>query len=90
VTRFWLRTLLVTARSSEAEPAVRRHRDHVRELREAGKLRLAGELEHGDGFVEIFEAVDRREADAVGRASPLIEEGFVAWTLSEWFETYRG
>jgi len=82
--------LHVTARSSEVEPAIQRHREHLRELKESGRLRLSGELEKGDGFVEIFEAVDRREADAVGRASPLIEEGWVAWTLSEWFETYRG
>jgi uncharacterized protein YciI len=89
MTRLWLRTLLVTGRPDEVGPAVRRHREHLRELREAGKLRLAGELDGGDGFVEIFEAVDRREADAIGRASPLIEEGLVAWTVREWFETYR-
>ena len=89
MSRLWLRTLLVTTTPEELEPAAERHREHLVRLRESGKLRLAGELEHGDGFVEIFEAADRLEADAIGRSSPLVEEGLAAWTLREWFETWR-
>lgn len=89
MTRKWLRTLLVTASPGEIEPVARRHREHLEQLRAAGKLSLAGELEEGDGFVEILEAVDRREADAIARTSPLIEEGLVAWTVREWFEKHR-
>ena len=90
MSRLWLRTLLVTGLPDEVEPVAERHREHLRGLIRAGRLRLAGELEHGDGFVEIFEAVDRLEADSIGRSSPLIEEGLAAWTLREWFETHRG
>ena len=89
MTRLWLRTLRVTAGPEEVEPVARRHREHLRELRDAGKLRLAGEFEDGDGFLEIFEALDRREADAIARASPLVERGLVAWTVREWLETHR-
>ena len=89
MSRLWLRTLLVTTTPGEVEPAAGRHREHLARLRDSGKLRLSGELEQGDGFVEIFEAADRLEADAIGRSSPLVEEGLAAWTVREWFETWR-
>jgi uncharacterized protein YciI len=83
----WVRTLWVTATPEELERAREAHRRHLRELRDRGKLRLAGELGRGDGFLEVFEAEDRREAEAFARASPLVEDGLGAWTLREWRET---
>ena len=88
MTRLWLRTLLVTADPGEAEPVAERHREHLRELVAAGKLHVAGEFADGGGFVEVFRAVDRREAETVARSSPLVEHGLVAWTLREWIETH--
>ena len=82
----WVRTLLITGLPEEVEPVARRHREHLRELHEAGRLRAAGEFKDGDGFLEIFEAVDRREADSIAAASPLIEAGLATWMLREWAE----
>jgi uncharacterized protein YciI len=82
----WVRTLLVTALPEEAEPIATRHREHLRELHQAGRLRAAGEFKDGDGFLEIFEAVDRREAESIAGASPLIEAGLATWMLREWTE----
>ncbi len=83
----YIRTLLATAAPAEVEPAARGHREQLRRLRSAGKLRAAGEFRNGDGFLEIFEAADLREADAIARASPLIEAGLVTWILREWVES---
>jgi hypothetical protein len=32
----------------------------------------------------VFEAVDRKEAEAIARSSPLVEEGLGAWMLRPW------
>jgi uncharacterized protein YciI len=82
----WVRTVLVTGLPEEVEPVAGRHREHLRGLHEAGKLRAAGEFNDGDGFLEIFEAIDRREAEAIAAASPLIEAGLATWMLREWRE----
>lgn len=82
----WVRTLLVTGLPDEVEPVARRHREHLRELHEAGSIRAAGEFKGGDGFLEIFEAADRREAESITGASPLIEAGLATWMLREWTE----
>jgi uncharacterized protein YciI len=39
-----------------------------------------------DGFLEIFEAKDRLEAEAIARSSPLVQEGLGTWMLREWVE----
>ncbi len=87
--RVWLRMVLITGPPGEVAALAPAHRDHVRRLRADGKLRVAGELGDGDGFVEIFEARDRREADAVARASPLVEAGLGSLILREWTDTAR-
>ena len=78
--------MLVTGPAEQVGPAATAHRDQLRELREAGRLRIAGELADGDGFLDIFEAVDRMEAEAICRSNPLIEQGLVSWMLREWSE----
>ena len=83
---FWVRTLLVTGLPDEVEPVARRHLEHLRELHAAGRIRAAGEFQDGDGFLEIFEAADRREAESIAGASPLIEAGLATWMLREWTE----
>ncbi|MBZ5639235.1 MAG: YciI family protein [Acidobacteriia bacterium] len=83
---FWVRTLLVTVPPSELEEALAGHLEHLRRLKSDGRLRAAGELGDGDGFLEIFEAADRREAEAVARSSPLVEDGLATWMLREWEE----
>ena len=82
----YVRTLLVTGPPDEVDAVSCEHRDHLRELHSRGKLRVAGEFRNGDGFLEIFEAKDLLEADAIARASPLIEAGLGSWMLREWTE----
>lgn len=82
----WVRTMLITGLPEEVEPVARRHREHLRELHKAGRLRAAGEFKDGDGYLEIFEAADRREAESIAAASPLIEGGLATWMLREWTE----
>jgi uncharacterized protein YciI len=80
----WVRTLLVTGPPDQVAAAAERHREHLRALHREGKLHLAGELAHGDGFIEILRVRDRLEAEQVARTSPLVELGLVAWTVREW------
>ena len=82
----WVRTLFVTAAPAELEAARAGHVEHLRRLHAGGCLRAAGELGDGDGFLEIFEAKDRLEAEAIARSSPLVEEGLGTWMLREWAE----
>lgn len=82
----WVRTLLVTGPEAEAAPARRAHVDHLRELASAGKLRAAGEFAKGEGYLEIFEADDLHEAEAIARRSPLVELGLGTWMLRRWDE----
>ena len=82
----FVRTLLVTGLPEEVEAAAQEHREHLRELHRHGKLRIAGELSRGDGFLEIFEVKDLLEAEAIARQSPLVERGLGTWMLREWSE----
>ena len=41
----------------------------------------------GDGYLEIFEAKDLHEAEAIARSSPLVTLGLGTWMLREWEET---
>jgi uncharacterized protein YciI len=86
----YVRTLLSTASPEEIAEATPGHRAQLRELRARGRLRAAGEFKDGDGFLEIFEADDVREADAIARASPLVADGLVAWIVREWSESDLG
>jgi uncharacterized protein YciI len=82
----YVRTLLVTGPEDEVGPARRRHVEHVRELHAAGKIRAAGAFTRGDGYLEIFDAKDLYEAEAIARSSPLVELGLGTWMLREWDE----
>lgn len=82
----YVRTLLITALPEEIGQAADGHREHLRRLKAEGKLRAAGSFRQGDGFLEIFEAKDLLEAEAIARSSPLVEEGLGAWMLREWEE----
>jgi uncharacterized protein YciI len=82
----YARTLLVTGPPEEVDAATERHREHVRFLRAEQRLRIAGEFANGDGFLEIFEAADRMEAERIARSSPLVIEGLGTWMLREWVE----
>ncbi len=82
----YARILWITVPLDEAAAAVKKHREHLRELRDSGKLRHAGEFSRDDGFLEIFEAEDLHEAEAIVKASPLVEAGQCSWQLREWKE----
>jgi uncharacterized protein YciI len=82
----YARLIWITASPDEAAPALEAHRDHVRALAAAGRLRAGGTFPDGDGVLEIFEARDRLDAEAVARTSPLIESGLGSWVLREWVE----
>jgi len=83
---FYVRTVLITCSPDEAVEAVERHLEQLRELHRQGRLRAAGEFPDGDGFLEIFEAEDRMDADAIARSSPLVEEGLGSWLVRRWNE----
>jgi uncharacterized protein YciI len=82
----YVRTLLVTGPPDEVEVASRAHREQMLDLRARGRLRAAGEFTNGDGFLDIFEAEDLLEAQAIGGSSPLVSEGLGAWMIREWKE----
>jgi uncharacterized protein YciI len=82
----YVRTVLITAIPKEAAPVAARHLDQLRSLRAEGRLRAAGAFREGGGYLEIFEAKDRLEAEAIARSSPLVEEGLATWHLREWEE----
>jgi len=83
----YARTLLVTGPQDEVRKVADRHRAQLERLAAEGKIRAAGEFADGSGFLEIFEASDRLEAERIARDSPLIEAGLGAWMLREWQET---
>lgn len=82
----YVRTFLVTGPVKDVEAALDRHREHLRRLQAEGRLRTAGAIGDGEGFLEIFEAKDLLDAEATARSSPLVEEGLGAWIVREWEE----
>ena len=82
----YVRTLLLTGPQEEVQAASGKHLDHLRDLEARGKLRAAGSLGQGEGYLEIFEAGDLHEAEAIARSSPLVEGGLGSWMLREWQE----
>ena len=83
---FYAATLLITGPPEEVESAGAKHEEYLKRLRSRGRLVTAGRLGKGDGYLEIFEADDRLEAEEIARSSPLVEAGLVAWMLREWTE----
>ena len=79
----YVRTLLLTGPLEEVESFVEKHKDHLRQLKARGCLRAAGAFRRGEGFLEIYEAKDLLDAEAIARSSPLVEEGLGAWMLRE-------
>ena len=79
----YVRTILTTGPREEVTAAAAGHREHVDQLRAAGQLRFAGELATGEGYLDIFTAADRGQAEAIANASPLVEAGLGAWLLRE-------
>ncbi len=79
----WVRTILTTGPRDELTEAVAGHRAHIEELRAGGQLRFAGELAGDEGYVDVFEAADRHQAEAISNGSPLVELGLGAWMLRE-------
>ena len=82
----YVRTILITELPPRVEQACAAHERHLAQLRERGKLRAAGRFAGGDGYLEIIDAEDRLEADAIARSSPLVEQGLASWMLREWVE----
>ena len=83
---YFVRTILITGPEEDARPARREHLTHLTRLAAEGKIRAAGVFTRGDGYLEIFEAKDLYEAEAIARSSPLIELGLGTWMLREWEE----
>ncbi len=86
----YVRTLLFTGPPAEVRDAIPGHLEHLRALRREGRLRVAGALGDEEGYLDLFEARDRLEAERLARASPLVEEGLAAWMLREWREVDLG
>jgi uncharacterized protein YciI len=85
---FYARTILITAPEEDAARFRPQHAEHVRGLEAAGKLRIAGAFARGEGYLEIFEAKDLYEAEAIARSSPLVTMGLGTWMLREWSEAH--
>ena len=83
---YYVRTILITGREDDAGPARREHQTHVEDLAAEGKIRIAGAFGRGDGYLEIFEAKDLYEAEAIARSSPLVELGLGTFMLRAWEE----
>jgi uncharacterized protein YciI len=83
---YYVRTILVTGPEEDAGPARREHLLHLARLASEGKIRAAGAFPRGDGYLEIFEAKDLYEAEAIARSSPLVDLGLGTWMLREWEE----
>lgn len=79
-------TLLFTVPPDEMIEPAAAYRDFARARRAAGTLRYAGELGESEGYIEVFEAADRMESEAVARANPLVEAGVVTWILRPYRE----
>lgn len=82
----FVRTILVTGPENEVAPARREHMGHLASLAAQGKIRAAGAFKRGDGYLEIYEAKDLYEAEAIARSSPLVEAGLGTWMVREWEE----
>ena len=78
---YWAHTLRLTVSAEVAAETLQAHRAYQEQLRERGTLHSAWILDAGDGFLEILETADRREAEAITEASPLIAAGLVAWSI---------
>ena len=83
---FYVRTILITGPAEDAGPASALHLEHLAELSREGRLRAAGSFPAGDGYLEIFEARDLKEAQRIGESSPLIRDGLATWMMREWTE----
>lgn len=82
----FVRTILVTGPMEDVEPVSAAHLEHLKQLSREGRLRAAGRFNAGDGFLEIFEAADLKQAQLIGESSPLIADGLATWMLREWTE----
>ena len=78
---YWAHTLRLTVSVETADRTLQAHRAYQKELLARGALRQAWILDSGDGFLEILETPDRRAAEAIAEASPLIVAGMVAWSM---------
>ncbi len=83
---YYVRTILVTGTEDDVASARHEHLAHVAQLAASGKVRAAGAFARGDGYLDIFEANDLYEAEAIARTSPLVELGLGTWMLREWQE----
>jgi uncharacterized protein YciI len=79
----WIRILFATGSPDEVAAHAPAHREHLRELDAAGKLRVSGELARDLGYVDVIDVRDRREAEALLAASPLVEAGVCSYVLKE-------
>jgi uncharacterized protein YciI len=62
-----------------------RHREYLRGLLEAGKLRLSGPWEDETGAMLVYQVDDQAAAEALLAADPYRQEGVLAnATVKEW------
>ncbi len=60
------------------------HLAYVRQLTEQGHRPSSGYWAERGGGMLLFRAADRREAEALVQADPLVANGCVDWELHEW------
>jgi uncharacterized protein YciI len=82
----YVRIVQITGLPEDVERARLEHEAHVEELGGAGRLRAAGEFPGGEGYLEIFEARDRLDAERTAGDSELVRGGHATWILREWVE----
>ncbi len=86
MTPLWARLIRITAAPDAAAEAIAGHLAHLRDLRDRGVLRGAGAFPGGDGFLDLYEAADLRDAEAIARSSPLVDTALAAWSFWRWDE----
>lgn len=77
----WVRILTITAAPDEVAEAFAGHREHLRDLATEGRLVASYALAGDAGFIDVFRAADRWQAQDTASASPLVAHGLAAWQL---------
>lgn len=79
------RYLILVMRRPQYDPAVvKPHQDFLAELRQQGRLQLAGPFADGSGGAYLLEAKDLDEACSIAHSDPTHVSGGWEITVHEW------
>jgi uncharacterized protein YciI len=79
------RFLIITTRTPAfSQEGLKGHNEHLRVLREAGKLGWYGPFSDATGGAYMIDAASLAEAEQIAHADPLIQRGDSTCTVKEW------